>query len=125
MAARRSRYRAGVLAEAAAAWMLRAKGWRILGRRVRTPVGEIDLIARRGQVTIFVEVKRRRRGDDALQALTPRQRRRIMQAARFWLAAHPRALDGPCRFDLVAVNRWLWPRHVIHAFDEGTDGRWD
>ncbi len=112
-----ARGRAG---EAAAAWMLRLKGYRIIGRRVRTPLGEIDIIARRRGVTAFVEVKTRAGLAAALAALSPRQRQRMEAAARWWLGRHGEALRGACRFDLVAVNRWLWPRHVVNAF--GADG---
>ena len=106
----------GKAAEAVAAWMLRLKGYRIIGRRVRTPVGEIDIIARRRGVTAFVEVKLRRDRGSALAALRPAQRQRLERAARWWLSGQGAALAGSCRFDLVAVNRWLWPQHVQNAF---------
>ena len=68
---RQRRERAGRLAEAAAAWHLRLHGYRILARRFATPVGEIDLVARRGGLLVFVEVKRRARVVDAVAALLP------------------------------------------------------
>jgi putative endonuclease len=72
---RRRAFRRGHLAETAAAWLLRCKGYRIVARRVRTPLGEIDLIARRGGTTAFVEVKERPSADVALEAEHARSRR--------------------------------------------------
>ncbi len=92
------------------------KGYRILGRRVRTPLGEVDIIARRGEVVAFVEVKQRHDHMRGVQALRPAQARRLVQAARWWLAAHPAHAQGACRFDLVTVNRFLWPRHHAGHF---------
>jgi len=121
---RMRRYRAGLAAEAAAALMLRARGWRIVARRMKTPLGEIDIIAQRGDVTAFIEVKKRKHHEDAIAALRPQQQRRLIKAARWWLAAHPRALNGACRFDLVAVNEWMWPVHLVNVLDAGELGQW-
>jgi putative endonuclease len=120
--ARRRRYRRGLRAETAAALLLRLKGYRILARRARTPLGEIDLVARRGSTVAFVEVKQRHRHDEAVLALHPRQIRRLAAAARWWLAAHPREAAGSCRFDLVTVNRFLWPRHHVSVFGMDESG---
>ena len=115
---RRRAFRRGHLAEAAAAWLLRCKGYRILARRVRTPLGEIDIIARRGRTTAFVEVKERRTRDVALEAVSPRQARRLVGAARWWLAAEPAAVTAlsDWRFDIVVVTPYLLPRHLPNAF---------
>lgn len=113
---RRKAFRRGHLAEGAAAWLLRCKGYRILGRRVRTPMGEIDLIARRGGTLAFVEVKERPTRDAALEAVSPRQARRLVGAARYWLAAQPPATAGDWRFDIVVVSPYLFPRHLPNAF---------
>ena len=117
-------YRAGLRAEAAAAWMLRLRGWRILARRFRTPVGEIDIIAQRGAVIAFVEVKRRRARRDAMEALRPAQRERMIRAARWWQTSHSFAQEAVLRFDLVTVNRWMWPRHMPDIFGEDSTGGW-
>jgi putative endonuclease len=116
---RRGRERAGRLAELVASWLLRAKGYRILARRYATPVGEIDLVARRGDLLLFVEVKHRPRAGTALEALLPRQQRRIARAAAFYLQQRPR-LAAACaaRFDLVAVAPWRLPRHVADVWRE-------
>ncbi len=119
---RRAGYRAGLLAESMAVWLLRARGWRILGRRVRTPLGEIDVIATRGGTVAFVEVKLRRDLESARRALAPRQRQRMERAAQWWLAAHPHYATYTCRFDFVAVNRWLLPVHLPNIHEAGGHG---
>lgn len=108
-----SGYLTGVRAENLAAVLLRLKGYRILARRYKTPVGEIDLIARRGRVTVFVEVKARAAGEDALHALQPRQIARIVRAAGYYAAGGG---GGDMRFDVIAVSgRWR-VRHIRDAF---------
>src|SRR3954447_3615409 len=92
-------FRAGLSAETRAALLLLCKGYRIVARRWKCPVGEVDLIARRGRLLIFVEVKARDRLDDAAEALTVRQQRRIAAAAEAWLGRHPKHADSDIRFD--------------------------
>ncbi len=113
---RRGHERAGRLAETAAAWMLRLKGFRILARRYATPVGEIDLVATRGSLVIFVEVKQRALLDMAAAATSARQRRRIERAAATFLQRHPQLRHASCRFDVVAVAPARWPLHVVDAW---------
>src|ERR1700748_3669569 len=81
-------FRTGLSAESRAAALLMAKGYRILAKRFRTPYGEIDLVARRRNLVVFVEVKARASLDDAAYAGTPRQPRRLIDAAQAWLMAH-------------------------------------
>jgi len=115
---RRKAERLGHWAEHAAAWLLRCKGYRIIARRARTPQGEIDLIAARGRVIAFVEVKARPSHDEALEAVTPRQARRIVDAAHAWLAGNDHGADHDCRFDIITVSPYLWPKHLANAFGE-------
>jgi len=110
-------FRLGISAETRAAALLMAKGFRILARRWRTPVGEIDLVARRRHLLVFIEVKARDTLDDAAEAVTPRQRRRISAAANAWLASHANDRDCDIRFDAVLVAPWRLPRHIRAAFD--------
>jgi putative endonuclease len=122
-AARRARgteaRRAGRRAEWVAALLLMAKGYRILGMRLRTPQGEIDLAARRGGVLAIVEVKRRRTLEEALSAVEPRQRERLRRAGRA-LAAREGAKAPPhVRLDLVALAPGRWPRHIADAWPGG------
>lgn len=107
-------------AEALAAWWLRLKGYRVMARRVKTPLGEIDLIVRRGKTLCFVEVKARSTPDAALSALTPAQCRRIERAAAWWLR-HRRDADGlDLRFDFVTLAPGHWPRHLPDAWRPGS-----
>lgn len=110
--AERQGHRAEILAMAA----LMLKGYRLLARRFRTPLGEVDLIMRRGCVTAFIEVKNRFSGEAAIAALSARQRRRIVAAARLWMSRDPKCLKGDCRFDIVTVAPYHWPRHLPNAF---------
>jgi len=115
--ARRAAFRRGLSAETRAAVMLFVKGYRILARRWQTSVGEIDIVARRRRVLVFVEVKARARLDDAAEAVSERQRRRICAAAQAWLAGHPEYAAAEIRFDAVLVMPRRWPRHIVAAFD--------
>jgi len=114
---RRAAFRRGLSAESRAALLLLLKGYRILARRWQSPVGEIDIVARRRRVLVFVEVKARGKLDDAAEAVTDRQRRRTAAAAEAWLAAHPRQAYAEIRFDAVLVLPRRWPRHLAAAFD--------
>ncbi|MFO1069172.1 MAG: YraN family protein [Geminicoccaceae bacterium] len=113
---RQGHERAGRLAEAAAAWLLRLKGFRILARRYATPLGEIDLVARRRGLVVFVEVKRRADLAAASEAILPRQRQRIARAAELFLQRHAAARGAGCRFDVIAVAPWRWPLHLEDAW---------
>ncbi|MEO6840010.1 MAG: YraN family protein [Bradyrhizobium sp.] len=118
--ARVAAFRTGVSAEACAAAYLMAKGYRILARRFRTPFGEIDLVARRRNVVAFVEVKARATLDAAAYAVTPRQQRRIIDAAQAWLMAHPEHAEFDLRFDAMLIAPRRLPRHLLAAFDAST-----
>jgi len=115
--ARVAAFRTGVSAEARAAALLIAKGYRILAKRFRTPHGEIDIVARRRNTVIFVEVKARANLDDAAYAVTPRQQARIIAAAQLWLMAHSEHEGYDLRFDAMLIAPRSLPRHVVAAFD--------
>jgi len=106
----------GRLGETRAAWLLRLKGYRILARDLRTPVGELDLVAKRGRTLAFVEVKTRPGIDEALEALRPAQCRRIERAAEAFLKTRPDLAGCDIRFDLIAVGAAWRPRHVAGAW---------
>lgn len=114
--ARRKALRRGALAEIHAAIALTLKGYRIIGLRVRTPLGEIDLIARRGDLVAIVEVKARRDLAAGVDAVTLAARRRIRAAADLWLSRRADAARLSLRFDIVVVSGWSWPRHLTDAF---------
>lgn len=86
-ATRRKREAAGRGAASAAALWLQLKGYRILDRRARMPACEIDLVARKGRMLVFVEVKAQRTQDMALESVTPQLRKRLEQAANQWVCA--------------------------------------
>lgn len=107
----------GLSAESRAAAYLVAKGYRIVARRFKTPVGEVDIVARRRDVLVFVEVKARNTLDDAAYAVLPRQQQRIAAAAGAWLAAHPEDAESAIRFDAILVAPRSLPRHIPAAFE--------
>jgi putative endonuclease len=110
-------FRFGLSAESRAAALLVAKGYRILARRFRTPVGEIDIVARRRGVLIFVEVKARESFADGAEAIGRRQQSRIIAAAEIWLASHPQDSQCDMRFDVMLVVPGRMPQHLQAAFD--------
>ena len=113
---RRAAYRRGHAGERLASLRLMLAGYRILARRYRTKVGEIDLIARRGKVVAFVEVKRRDDLAQGLEAVTPRARARIRRAAELFLRRNPILADHALRFDIIVITPWAWPRHIADAW---------
>jgi putative endonuclease len=110
-------FRLGLSAESRAALFLIAKAYRIVARRYRTPFGEIDIVARRRNDLVFVEVKARETLDDAAEAVTGRGKERIVAAAELWLAQHPADARCAIRFDVVLVAPGKLPRHIVDAFD--------
>jgi putative endonuclease len=115
--ARIAAYLGGHRGEALAALFLQLKLYRIVGRRYKTPVGEIDLIAERWGTTVFVEVKARSTAATEAETLEAVNQRRIVRAAQYWLARHPGKTETAFRFDVIFLAPRQWPRHVINAFD--------
>src|SRR3954469_9645606 len=105
-------YRRGHRGEWRAALALIVKGYRIVARRYRTRLGEIDLIARRGDLVLIVEVKARPTLDEAMDAVGGMSERRIEAAADLWLMRQPDQGQLSLRFDMVAVLPRRWPVHV-------------
>ncbi|MGF1624621.1 MAG: YraN family protein [Alphaproteobacteria bacterium] len=116
---RQGAQRRGVRAEALAAWWLRLKGYQVVTRDLRTPLGQIDLVVRRGRVLAIVEVKRRGDLRDALESLTPRQQARLTAAAETVRAYWPALARLDMRFDLVLVVPGRRPRHLVDAWRPG------
>ena len=114
---RRKAERSGRSSETWAALLLRLKGYRILGRRVRTHAGEIDLVARspRG-ILCFIEVKARPDTRAAIESVAPRQRARIERAALQFVAGRPQLAGALRRFDIVTVSPRALPRHIRDAW---------
>ncbi len=113
--ARRAADQRGRSAELVAALFLMAKGYRILGQRLRTPFGEVDLAAWKGGALVIVEVKARKSYDAGAYAVTPMAQQRIARAAQV-LAGRWRLNTAPIRFDLIVVGAGLLPRHERGAW---------
>jgi putative endonuclease len=110
----------GRRAEWAAALLLMAKGYRILGMRLKTPQGEVDLVARRGGVLAIVEVKQRRTLEEALLAVSHGQRERLRRAGlALAMRSGARNIPPVVRLDLVALAPGRWPRHIPDAWSGG------
>lgn len=98
---------------------LEREGWVVLGRRVRTPAGELDLIVEREALLAFVEVKARPSLSEAAWALGPRQRARLLAAAEWWLGEHPGHSAAGVRFDVLLVAADGTVRRIADAFRVG------
>lgn len=106
----------GVTAEAACRHALLADGWTVLGQRLRTPAGEVDMVAERDGLLAVIEVKARPSLSGAAQALSVRQQRRLMAAAEVLLAANPNWGAAGVRFDVMVVDRAGQVRRIADAF---------
>ena len=101
--------------ESWAAWWLRLQGWNILDRRVKTPRGEIDLVARRGRLVAFIEVKRRKTVEELDLAIDEYRLRRV--AAAVEAVSHRYAGPGDTiRIDVLLLAPGRWPRHIVNAW---------
>ena len=107
---------AGRRGEVLAALWLMAKGYRILGFRLKTPQAEIDLLAIRGRTLAVVEVKRR--GDllTALEAVSLDQRERLRRAGLALAARRPALAGAAVRLDLMALAPGRLPMHIPDAW---------
>ncbi|MBN8531086.1 MAG: YraN family protein [Alphaproteobacteria bacterium] len=107
----------GAWAETLAVWWLRMKGYRILARRYRVAAGEIDLVARRGNTLVAVEVKRRFGLREAMESLRAEQQQRILRVLEGFAAQHG-FQDQVLRCDMIAVIPGKWPIHLADAWQE-------
>ena len=113
---RQKAWRRGHVAEYLAAAFLMLKGYRILAIRHRTKLGEIDIVARKGDLAVFVEVKSRRDAQEAIDAVSFSSQRRIRAASDLWLARQPDFALLSQRYDIVAMLPGHWPQHFPDAF---------
>ena len=114
--------RNGRRAEAWAALWLMLKGYRILGFRLRTRLGEIDLLAQKGAVLAVVEVKSRLTLADALAAVAPEQRERLRRAGAAVAGGRPRLKNMAVRLDLIALAPGRLPQHRPDAWSGVSGG---
>lgn len=118
MPGRRNRvrsYRFGLVSEALAATYLRCKGYRILARRYKTRLGELDLVARKGRIIAFVEVKARNK--PLSEVLQKRQQQRISRAATLFIAKRRQFATFSVRFDVMLIVPWRLPKHIKNAWE--------
>jgi putative endonuclease len=106
---------AGRRGERLAAWWLRLKGWSILDRRVRTPAGEVDLIAKRGALIAFVEVKTRASAAELDFAIDERRLARVAAAAEYLMPRYATAGED-IRVDVILLAPGTRPRHIENAW---------
>jgi putative endonuclease len=113
---RRAAERSGHRAELLAGLYLQLKGYRILARRYKTPVGEIDLIIKRGHTIAFVEVKGRRDRSSAAESIHGQNQARVVRAAQWWLSKHGQYIEHAVRFDVCLIAWYRGVHHIAHAF---------
>lgn len=113
---RRKAFRRGLWAETLCVLLLTLRGYRILARRLRSPVGEIDILARRGRTLAVVEVKARADIRQAAESVPVSQRRRLVRAAEWAISGRPDLAVLDIRFDVVFVLPWRLPVHVVDAW---------
>ncbi|MCC6479508.1 MAG: YraN family protein [Sphingomonadaceae bacterium] len=101
--------------EAIAAWWLRLHGWRIVGQRLKTPRGEVDLVARRGKTVAFIEVKARTKQGDLATAIDGWRLRRVAAAAEQLLPRYGKCAEN-MRIDVILVAPWRWPHHLVNVW---------
>ena len=116
MTTKRHAWKFGRWAEFICACDLRVRGYRILFRRLRTNVGEIDIVARRGTILAIVEVKARRTLETAAHSVSERQRHRISRAAMALLQKNPGLCKFDLRFDVMLMTPWRRPVHLMDAW---------
>ena len=115
---RQQREAKGRRGELLAGWWLRLKGWSILDRRVKTPLGEVDLVARDGDVLVFVEVKWRARAADLDLAIDAYRLRRVAAAAEVIAPRYMQSGNGPgqdMRIDVLLLAPGAMPRHLVNV----------
>ncbi len=109
-------HRLGQRAETLAGMALWLKLYRVIARRYKTKLGEIDIIAARGRSIVFVEVKARPHQDQAAGAISAHQQERLARTAQAFIAQHPQYAAFNQRFDVMLVSPWHLPKHIVNAF---------
>ncbi len=120
-AKRKRAWQRGRTAERICVFWLICLGYRIVSQRLRTPVGEIDIVARRGKTLAIIEVKARSDKAKALGSISPRQRKRLQRAVQWLIASRPDLSSLSIRFDVIAIVPWRLPARVIDAWRPEAD----
>lgn len=113
-----SNYQKGMWSEWFVSICLQMLGYKILSKRFKTKLGEVDLIARKRSVLVFVEVKNRKKLSDALGVVDIRTQKRIINAAKLFVQKHPYEGGKGFRFDVIALYSGICVRHIRNAFNE-------
>ena len=119
---RKKAYRRGLRAERIAKWLLTVKGYKVVAERYHNTFGEIDLIARKGEFLVLVEVKARPNLRECLEAITPMMQGKKIKAAKALLAypgalgQHMKDADLTVRFDVICITPWRIPKHICNAW---------
>ena len=116
--AHKRNHRRGIMAEYVACAWLMLKGYRLVAMRYKTPVGEIDLVMRRGKTLAVIEVKARKHYVDAAQAIHHENQSRVMRASQYFTVNHPDYAQLQVRFDAVLIAWYKLPRHLPHALSD-------
>lgn len=106
----------GLWAELKAKAYLRLNGYHLLEERFKTPLGEIDLIVKKENMVVFVEVKLRRTVEAAAEAIHAKNQSRVRHAAELYLQQHPEYNEYEMRFDALVMAAGAWPEHIPDAF---------
>ncbi len=115
MNSRAAREAQGRRGEWLAAWYLRLKGWRIVAQRVKSPRGEVDIVARKGRLVVFVEVKWRRSVGELDLAIDAYRLRRVAAAAEALAPRYAKPGDD-LRIDVLLLAPRRFPRHIVNAW---------
>lgn len=113
---KKTTYETGLRAEFRAKIFLRLKGYSILSQRYKTPIGEIDLIAKRGKVIAFIEVKARDTMERALECISLTQQKRITRAALYYLNSFVKYEKFTLRFDVICIDQTFMPKHLENVW---------
>jgi putative endonuclease len=111
-----STYKYGLFAEKLAIIYLRIKGYQLLHCRYKTKFGEIDIIAKKNKMIIFIEVKARNKLNPQLELISTKQRHRIILAAKSFIAFKSKFHTYDLRFDVIILNKW-WPIHFKNVWN--------
>ena len=111
-----STYQKGIFSEWVSSVFLFLKGYKILDRRYKTKLGEIDLIAKRKDIIVFIEVKYRKDRIVAGHSISRQGRERIQNAARLFLQKNQQYQGFEARFDAILVSRYFYPYHIENAW---------